>query len=340
MSTAIRKVQYSAAGGPEVVSVVTGEIAPPSANEIQIKVLYAGMGGGDIAMRLGYYPNQKPSAGLTPGYSLVGRVHRNGDKCSKFRVGDMVGCLTKYDSQAELCNFPEKYLVPVPDGVDLKQAVAMITDWTAAYGMAYRAAKIQKGTRVFIHGLSGSVGFGLLSLCKRQGAEVYGTASEKNHALVKDAGATPFVYSNKDWMTAMNDMGGAHIVFDPLGFESWDESWAILAPTGGHLIGYGGNSDMLNGKKPRSQIPQVAKLIAWGVNPFCPNKSTFFYIDKDQKTFEPELKILFSMLKDGDVTVPIREMWTLDEVPRAHRQWNKSVGVGAVVVKVAEDVKS
>jgi NADPH:quinone reductase-like Zn-dependent oxidoreductase len=338
-STTIRKAQFSAAGGPEVVSIVTAQIAAPSSNEVQIKVLYAGMGGADVAMRLGGYPNQKSATGLTPGYSLVGRVHKNGVKCSKFQPGTLVACLTMYDSQAELCNFPEKYLIPVPEGVDLKQAVAMVTDWTTGYGMAFRTAKITKGQRVFIHGLSGSVGFALLTFCVMQGAEVYGTASEKNHAAVQEAGATPFVYTNKDWMKTMTNMGGAHYVFDPLGFESWDESFNILAPEGGHLIGFGGNYDMLNGGEQRRQIPQVAKLVAKGLNPFCQNKTTFFWIDKDQKTFEPELKTLFGMLESGEVTVPIRKMWTLDEVPEAHRTWNQGAGVGAVVIKVAEDVK-
>jgi NADPH:quinone reductase-like Zn-dependent oxidoreductase len=337
MSTTIRKVIFSAAGGPDVVSVTTAEIAAPKATEVQIKVLYAGMGGADIAMRLGYYPQQRASAGLTPGYSLVGRVHKNGANCSKFKAGDLVACLTMYDSDAELCNCPEKYLIPVPEGVDMAQAVAMVTDWTTAYGMAYRTAKITKGTRVFIHGLSGSVGFALLTLCKLQGAEVYGTASEKNHLAVRKAGASPFVYTNKDWMMAMKTIGGAHYVFDPLGFESYDESWKILAPEGGHLVGYGGNYDMLNGNKPRSQFPPIAKLIAKGLVPFCPYKTTFFYIDKDQKTFEPELKNLYEMLAQGKIVVPIRKMWTLDQVPEAHRTWNQGAGVGAVVVKVADD---
>jgi NADPH:quinone reductase-like Zn-dependent oxidoreductase len=339
MSTTIRKAVFSGAGGPEVVSVVTAEYPAPAANEVQVKVLYAGMGGGDIAMRQGVYPQQKSAQGLTPGYSLVGRVRKNGANCSKFQPGTLVASLTMYDSDAELSNLAEKYLIPVPEGVDLKQAVAMVTDWTTAYGMAYRAASIKAGQRVFIHGLSGSVGYALLVFCKMQGAEVYGTASEKNHAAVREAGASPFTYTNKDWMKAMNNLGGAHVVFDPLGFESWDESWKILAPEGGHLVGFGGNYNMLNGGQPRSQIPQVAKLIAKGLIPFCPHKTTFFFISKDQKTYEPELKTLFGMLQKGQVAVPIRKMWTLEEVPEAHRTWNQGAGVGAVVVKVANDEK-
>jgi hypothetical protein len=33
-------------------------------------------------------------------------------------------------------------------------------------------------------------------------------------------------------------------------------------------------------------------------------------------------------------------MWTLDEVPEAHRTWNQGAGVGAIVIKVADDTKS
>ena len=335
MSTSIRKVLISEFGGPENVSVVTAPIPAPSPNEVQIKVLYASMGGADISMRQGAYPMQR-KAPLTPGYALIGRVHQNGSTCTKYRAGDLVACLTKYDAEAELCNQPEKHLVSVPEGLDLQQAVALVLDWNTAYGLAYRAAKISAGQRVFIHGISGSVGFAVLTLCKMQGAEVYGTASVVNHAAIREAGAMPFVYSDKNWMQAMKDVGGADIIYDALGFESWDESWNILAK-GGLLVGYGGNFDLLTGGKPRSQPPQVIKLLARGMVPFCPYRTSFYYIDRDQKTFKPELVALFKMLESGAIRVPIRKMWALEEVPEAHRVWGKGPGIGAVIVKVTED---
>jgi NADPH:quinone reductase-like Zn-dependent oxidoreductase len=336
MSTSMRKVLIPEFGGPSVVSVTTCTIAAPAANEVQIKVLYAGMSGTDMAMREGYYPMQR-KAPLTPGYSLIGRVHQNGSSSSKYQVGDLVACLTVYDAQAEFCNQPEKYLIPVQEGLDLQQAVSLVLDWTTAYGLAYRTAKITGGQRVFIHGLSGAVGFALLTLCKMQGAEVYGTASSANHAAIREAGATPFVYSDKNWMKAMQAMGGAHVVYDPLGFDSYDESWNILSKDGGHLVGYGGNFNMLNGGKIKAQYPYIMKLLAKGLVPFCPYKTSFYYIDRDQKTFRPELETLFGMLAKGSISVPIRNVWMLEEVPEAHRMWAKGPGIGSVAVKVAED---
>ncbi|KAF1362963.1 GroES-like protein [Lizonia empirigonia] len=335
-TTTIRKSLVESFGDASHVSVITTKIGPPAAKEVQLKVLYSGFGGSDIAMRLGGYLNQK-AAPLTTGYSCIGLVALNGPSSSKFPLGSLVGCLSVYEGQSERVNLPEKYLIPIPEGIDLQQAVALILDWTTAYGMVYRSGHVKRGQRVFIHGLSGSVGFALLTLCKMEGAEVYGTASEYNHAAVRAAGAHPFVYTNKDWMMAMNAIGGAHVVFDPLGFQSYDESWDILAREGGKLIGYGGNYNVLNGVKMKSQYVQIAKLLSKNLNVFRPNRTSFFYIDRDQSTYEPELKTLLEMLRKGEITVPIRKLWTLEEVPEAHRMFNKGPGVGAVVIKVSND---
>lgn len=336
-TTTIRKSYIASFGDASHVSVITSELPPPAAKEVQLKVLYSGFGGSDIVMRLGSYPGQK-SAPLTTGYSCIGHITQNGSKNPKFPIGTLVGCLCIYEGQSTFVNLLEKHLIPIPTGVDLQQAVALILDWTTAYGMVHRSGKVSRGQRVFIHGLSGSVGYALLTLCKREGAEVYGTASEHNHAAVRAAGAHPFVYTNKDWMMAMNAIGGAHVVFDPLGFESYDESWDILAKDGGKLIGYGGNYNVLNGGKARSAWPHIAKLLAKNLNVFRSSSTAFFYINRDQSTFEPELKLLLEMLKRGEIQVPIRKLWTLDEVPEAHRMFNKGPGVGAVVIQVADSI--
>jgi NADPH:quinone reductase-like Zn-dependent oxidoreductase len=82
--------------------------------------------------------------------------------------------------------------------------------------MTIHTAKVTTGQRIFIHGLSGAFGCGLMHLCRLQGAEVYGTAGERNHNLLQAHGARPFVYTDKIWMDVMKQLGGAHAVFDPL----------------------------------------------------------------------------------------------------------------------------
>jgi synaptic vesicle membrane protein VAT-1 len=337
MPTTIRKAVISDFGDVSKVNVIDDEITDPPANHVQVKVIYSGFSGTDINMRLGRYPSQK-KAPLTPGYCLVGTVNTNGKGSNKFREGELVACLSIYDAEAELANLPEKYLIRLPAGLDLQQATALIVDWNTAYGMVVHAARVSPGQKVFIHGLSGAVGYALMVLSQLKGAKVYGTASERNHAALRELGATPFSYSNKGWISGMKELGGAHVVFDALGFESWDESYSILQANGGILIGYGGNLPSLTGQPSRSMVWPVMKLYARNLK-FWSRKSTkFYFITRDDQTFEPDLNSLFDLSQQGKISVPIKNVFALEDIQDAHRSWSKGAGMGSILIKVADEI--
>ncbi len=256
----IRKALIAEFGDESKIVVVEDEIPDPSAEDVQVAVEFSALSGADINMRKGIYPFQR-KAPLTPGYSVVGKVFANSKECRKFQAGDRVVCLSKYDGQAERVNLPERFLVSVPHAVDPRQAVAVVVDWTTAYQMVMHAAQIKRGQKVFIHGLSGAVGSALMAFAKMQEAEVYGTASARNHAALKELGAIPFVYSDKAWMNAMQALGGVDAAFDPLGFESFEESYSILRH-GGILVGYGLNLPTLTRQPPRPFLPAYLGLLA------------------------------------------------------------------------------
>jgi synaptic vesicle membrane protein VAT-1 len=328
----IRKALITEFGDESKVAVVEGDIPAPSAKEMQVQVEFSGFSGADINMRRGTYPFQK-KAPLTPGYCLVGRVQASGAGCTKFQRGDQVACLSIYGAEAELINLPEKYLVPVPSGIDLAQATAMILDWNTAYGMVVHAARVKAGQRVFVHGLSGAVGRALLTLAKIQGAEVFGTASPRNHPALIELGAAPYPYSDKGWIGAMQSAGGVDAVFDALGFESFDESYSILR-RGGVLVGYGLNLPNLTGTKPRPVFPAVMKLLAKNLAFWSGKKTIFYYINRDSKTFVPDLEALFDLLKTSKISVPIKAVFPLEDIQKAHRDWGKGSGMGSVVINV------
>jgi len=339
-TTPIRKAVVSAFGDVENINVVSTTIDDPAPDHVQVRVTYSGFSGADVNMRLGRYPMQK-KAPLTPGYCLVGVVEKNGPKCNAFQPGDTVACLTVYDAEAELANVPEKYLVLVPSGIDRQKACALVLDWTTAYAMVVHTAKVRADQRVFVHGLSGAVGHALGELCSLQGATVYGTASQRNHESLRALGWTPYLYSNKDWMTAMQAMGGADVVFDALGFESWDESYSILSSNHSLLIGYGGNLATLNDQQARGVMFPTIKLLSRGL--MCPivHKNTkFFYITRDDKTFVPDLKVLFGLLSESKIGVRIKAVWNLQDIQEAHRNWGKpGSGIGSMLIRVADGAK-
>jgi NADPH:quinone reductase-like Zn-dependent oxidoreductase len=123
----MKKVVIAAFGDESNLAIVESNLPDPVSAEVQLSVEYTIVSGSDVNMRRGTYPlQQKPP--LTPGYSLIGKVRLNGQDCSKFKIGDRVACLSKYEGQAELINLPEKYLVHVSEGVGGKAAVALILD--------------------------------------------------------------------------------------------------------------------------------------------------------------------------------------------------------------------
>ncbi|UPL00136.1 hypothetical protein LCI18_011070 [Fusarium solani-melongenae] len=333
----IRKVVITAFGGPSNVEVATAEIPPPTKKEVQVDVIYAGFSGGDINMRLGSYPMQK-SAPLTPGYCFVGRVSVNGSKASRFAPGALVGAVTVYDSEAQKINIDEKYLIPVPESVDMREAVGIVLDWNTAYGLVHRATNlVGKGQRVFIHCISGAVGYALMTLCLLEGADVYGTASERNHASLRALGVTPFTYANKNWMDEMKKRGGAHVVYDPIGFESWDESWDILiTDEPSRLVGFGGNMNIIQGDsaKTRSQFPAQAKLLAKNGCLFTKRSTSFYYIDRDRSTFMEDALAIMQLLADGKIEVPIKQIWDMENIREPHENWGKVPGMGSCLVRV------
>jgi synaptic vesicle membrane protein VAT-1 len=262
MATPVRKVLFPRIGDASVVQIVNSTITLPNKNEVQVKNLYAGFAGADINMRNGNYPMQRKHP-LTPGYCFVGTVSANGPGCQKFKVGDVVACCSIYDAESTYINMAERYLIRVPEGVSARDATSLVLDWNTAFGMVKVAqkhlAKVQK-KRVFVHGMSGAVGHALTVFCKSMlgdDVQVYGTASARNHEDIRRLGVVPFVYTDKKWMDEMMRLGGAHVVFDPLGFESWDESYSILCGMEKSLlIGYGGNLSV----SPRPFLNNASQL--------------------------------------------------------------------------------
>ena len=68
---------------------------------------------------------------------------------------------------------------------------------------------------------------------------------------------------------------------------------------------------------------------------FWSRKSTrFYYISRDDKTFKPDLNVLFELALEKSIAVRIKRIFSLEEVPVAHRDWTKLTGMGSVLVKI------
>ena len=133
----------------------------------------------------------------------------------------------------------------------------------------------------------------------------------------------------------MLEVGGADVVCDALGFESWDESYSILSPTG-HLFGYGTNLFTLTDREPWFPLWPVIKLLGRNLMLWSGKKTTFFYITRDDTDFRWDLVTLMDMCRKGEITVPIKAVYELEHIGKAHEDWGKPKGVGSLLIKVSD----
>src|SRR6476661_1694449 len=232
-----RVVQVGRFGGPDELEVVDAPLPTAGRGEVRVRVLASSVQYTDVLIRRHLYPqtmHRRPPFVL--GYDVVGEIDQLGDGVSGLQLGDRVADLTVLGSNAAYRTLRADHLTRVPAGVDAAEAATLILSWTTAYQLQHRAARVQRGQRVLVHGAAGAVGQALLVLGRLAGLELWGTARGEHAALVRELGATPIDYQREDFTRVLP--GGFDVVFDGIGEDDYRRSFAALKP-GGLLCAYG-----------------------------------------------------------------------------------------------------
>jgi len=190
-------------------------------------------------MRKGRYPYAPPFP-LVPGYEVVGDVDAIGDGVTGFAVGQRVCALIVHGGQAELLVREAAHFVPVPDGVDDADVVALILNYATAYQIIHRVAAMKPGQSALVTGANGGVGSAALELLRPLGGKVLGAASPKHFDFVRNLGAEPIEARGAPLDQAARKIlpDGVDVALDGLGGAG---TAACIRATrrGGQVVGYG-----------------------------------------------------------------------------------------------------
>src|SRR5271168_1456215 len=222
------RVVLTALGGPEVLKVIEDDIGDPQANEVRVRILATGVAFADVLMRRGLYSGVPPLP-YSPGYDIVGVVDAIGSGVKQWNSGDVVAALTMTGGYSRYIILPVSQLVRVPNGLDPAEAVSLVLNYTTAYQLIHRIAKLRQGQSALIHGAAGGVGTAALQLGLLAGLKMFGTASKPKHDLVAALGGIPIDYRNEDFVQRAN---GVDAVFDPIGGHNWMRSYRALGRGG------------------------------------------------------------------------------------------------------------
>lgn len=250
----MRVIRATRFGGPEVLA--TGEAPDPAAGPGQVVVgvsvapvlmLEAQIRGG-----WGEYFGVEPP--YVPGNGAAGEVVSVGGGVDAGWVGRRVVARTEGGGYAERAVVPAGGLIPVPEGLDLPEAAALLHDGPTALGLVENAG-MRSGEWALVLAAGGGMGTLLVQLAKGAGARVVGAArGEKKLDLVRELGAEAVVdYSEAGWAgRILEATGGAgpDAVFDGVGGRIGEEAFEITA-RGGRFSAHGASSGDFAGIDPK-----------------------------------------------------------------------------------------
>jgi NADPH:quinone reductase-like Zn-dependent oxidoreductase len=193
----VKAVRYDGFGGIDVLRVEEVERPVPGDGQVLVRVKAAGINPSEAVIRTGavagLFPSTFPSG---QGSDLAGVIEEVGAGVGGFSPGDeVIGFSDNRAAQAELALVKAGDLTRKPEKVSWEAAGGLYVAGTTAWG-AVRAVEPKEGETVVISGAAGGVGCIAVQIARRTGATVIGLASESNHEWLKSHGVIPVAYGD------------------------------------------------------------------------------------------------------------------------------------------------
>ncbi len=253
----MRAVVVEQTGGPEVLQVRELEPESPPAGQVRVEVAACGVNFIDVYERTGAYPKSLP---FVAGSEGAGTVTEVGPEVADVSVGDRVAwAMVEGGGYAEEANLPAARLVPVPDGVDLDVAAAVMLQGMTAHYLCESTFRAGPEHVALVHAAAGGVGSLLTQMLSAKGTRVIATTSTPEKAeLARSAGAGDVVlYTETDLVeevTRLTDGAGVHVVYDGVGATTFDAGLELLRPRG-MMVLYGASSGAGTPVRPAAAQP-------------------------------------------------------------------------------------
>jgi NADPH:quinone reductase-like Zn-dependent oxidoreductase len=306
----MRGVAYEQFGDVDVLRVRDDLPDPPVGPDVVlVRVHAAGVNPVDLKIRqgalTGAYPHHFP---IIPGWDVAGVVERVGPAITAFAPGDEVfGYVRRDDVQwgttAEFVPAPQRCLAHKPASLSFAEAGALPLAGLTAYQALTEALDIAEGDRVLVHRASGGVGFNAVQIAAALGAHVIGTASPRNHGVVRDAGAAEVL----DYSAG------------PISGQLSEPVDAVLDLVGGDTL-----ADAPEQVRDRRRIASV-------VDPVVNEMGGRYVFVRPEHA---HLEELGRMADAGQLRVPIARAFPMEQVAEAHEMVAGGHVRGKVVVTV------
>ena len=234
----MRAVVIREFGPPEVLEPADVAEVRAEPDEVVIEVEFANVTFVETQVRAGRppHPSMLPTLPAILGNGVGGTVGEG----SPWAGRRVVASLSGTGGYAERAVSPVARLIGIPDGLAMRDAVALLADGRTALALA-RHADLRAGETVLVEAAGGGVGTLLVQIARRAGARVVALAGQpRKLALARDLGADVTVdYSHDGWERQVRDLAGqVDVVFDGVGGDIGLAAFGLLG-AGGRFCPFG-----------------------------------------------------------------------------------------------------
>lgn len=310
--------------------VKTIEMEDLPAGEVTIKVAYSSVNYKD---GLASIPNGKivRSYPFVPGIDLAGTVIRSDD--SRFKEGDEVIAtsyeigVSHYGGFSEFARIPGDWIVPLPEGLTLKESMVF---GTAGFTAALSVHRLEENGltpengKVLVTGATGGVGSVAVAMLAKRGYHVVAsTGKETEHDYLREIGAAEII--------SREELVGENV--KPLDKQLWA---AAVDPVGGKTLSAILSKLDYNGSAAVSGLTGGTD-VATTVFPFILRGINLLGIDSVYCPMETR-KVLWQRmatdLKPEGLLETIQNEVTLEELPGVLSSILKGENRGRTIVKI------
>lgn len=313
-------------GGPEVLTWSDVPVVDPGPREVLVRVEAAGLNYIDTYHRSGYYPvAQWPSP---IGVEGAGVVERCGTDVTQWSPGDAVAwVLATPGACAEYQVVPEDRLIRLPQDITCDQAAAMMLKGMTARYLLRQTYRVSAGDTILVHAAAGGVGSILVQWAHHLGATVLGTVgSREKGEMVQALGCDHVIYYREETVSSrvreITDGAGVAVVYDSVGQSTFEDSLACLHPRG-LMVTFGQSSGPVEGFDP-VLLSRMGSLFL--------TRPTLFHYIASREELEENAAELFSVVREGAVSVAVHHRYPLSRTRDAHTALEARETTGSTIL--------
>jgi NADPH:quinone reductase len=308
MTHAIRIHRF---GGPEVLQWEEVQLRDPRPNEVRLRHTAVGLNFVEVAQRTGRFPFRLP---FVPGNEGAGVVEAVGAEVTEFKPGDRVAYAPVPGSYSEARVIPAERLVRIPDGIDDRQAAAMMLQGMTAQYLLRQIYRVGPSDVVLVQAAAGGVGLFLCQWAAALGATVLGTVSTEAKAALAHANGChhPILYTRVDVAKEVRRItNGAmvNVAFDAVGGETFAGSIDSLRRLG-HVVSYGNSA---------GPIPPLDIATLGNKGSLTLTRGTLATYTETREGLLECAHDLFDVVASGKVKIRINQEFPLRDAAESHR---------------------